>query len=283
MSSKTCEMWYVNGGAVYTSRINVSLYLIERLIRAPDEHHPTCKRCEKASYTCEGYLDRNFIIFDSTIKHENATQSYKSNKTSDTQSDTSEVITDFNSLTPRSTSTKLTVFNGAGSPVSEMPLLLSPIVDREELYTSFMYKYFYRGATARLKLFDTPGADIKAQNSLAALSSGALATSFFGFKTGTHAIMMDGYRQYGVALTKLNHALSHRSPKDDCDVLAAIVMLCLYEVYQFHHFLPMERLIFIVHDACEYHRMDQPCLGSWCYVQTTRPRDMFSDSVPHIF
>lgn len=249
----------------------------------PDEQHPTCKRCEKASYVCEGYLDRNFIVFDSTIKHENATQSYKSAKDSDTQNAASEVLTDFNSLTPNPDSTELTISGRTASPVPGLPLLVSLTVDRAELYASFLYKYFYRGITIRLLLFNAPGADIKIQSSLVALSSGALSTSFFGFKTGTQAIVIDGHRQYCVALFQLNQALSHRSPKDDCDVLAAIVLLCLYEVFSQPSGPLQWNADFIVYDAREYHGLDQSCFRSRRHVQMARPRDMFSGSLSHLF
>ena len=242
---KTCRRRRVKCGMSVLARIT-SFRLIPRdchhTNHMADEHHPLCKRCEKAGYTCEGYQDRNFIIFDNTIKHENAIQSYKTipklSSTKSTSSATnsvtnSESARDSSSVTPDSVSADLVKFDKYSLPWICNPRLESPSLDRKELYHSFMWKYFYRGAESRMKLFRVPGADLNVRSSLAYMSSQALSTSFFGFKTGSQDIMIEGQKLYGSALLHLNYALSHRSPKNDCDVLAAIVMLCLFEVRLF--------------------------------------------------
>ena len=188
------------------------------LILLPDEGQPTCVRCRKSGFTCEGYVGTNFIHFDPSAQRED---SKHSSGLDDVKGDPSNPSSSSNI----SWSSEVAPRDPPGIPAS---LSLQPFSER--IYLAFAHRYLLRGSDSHFAVLHIADLGIKDRTLLTDASFSALATSFYGFKHSQRSIMREGQRRYGVALRDLNRALAAQSIAASIDILGAVVALSLFEV-----------------------------------------------------
>lgn len=201
-----------------------------------DEGQPTCARCQKSGFACDGYVGRNFIHFEPSAKYEGAQSS------SETFFDVEEPYSSRNALVKH--------------PAVPISLSLQPF--REDIYLAFAHRYLLRGSDSHFTVLHTADLKIKGKTythfiapyaaslkvegttQLTDASFSALATSFYGFKHGEASIMQEGRKRYGLALRDLNLALTTRSTKPSIDLLGSVVALSLFEVSVLGNSIPSD-------------------------------------------
>jgi hypothetical protein len=180
-----------------------------------DQAQPTCARCQKSGFACDGYPGRNFIQFDSSIKHKNAIQSYKFRLAPSSKNGESLVL----GFDP----------NPAFSLIPQSPSIL-PM--RDSFYFNYSAYYLLKGIDGPLTV---PLPQVLQQGDISPLvksSISALVTTCFGFRNGQASIVQDGQSIYGVVLRDLNAAIIKQGSQPDFNILIVVVVLCMVEVSQ---------------------------------------------------
>jgi hypothetical protein len=172
-----------------------------------DERHPTCERCEKGSFDCEGYTQEHRFVDEvaRTIRHAQKVSAKQKSQ-------------------PAAGSRDLTPYSSKGQGL-RLNMSLTGLQDNT--FISFLLSNIFAGMVWSPWMLNQAKniTSVTAQNCILALGK-----VYFGRMHRRQDIISQGFVIYGDALKSLNHDLEDEENACSLSVLTSAMTLQIYEV-----------------------------------------------------
>lgn len=208
-----------------------------------DETRPTCQRCEKAGFKCDG--PQSIVFVQGKIVKSRRSQKLKS-KAADPPVTTVWKRQEVEESTSESPEYRF-----------DLPEI-RPKFNDKEICICYARRHLLPNGPIDLGLQELQPSDIVTDNYAAKGASGPLfvqaalsfATLFFGAQHHQSGILTEGYAIHGVALKRLNQALSQPERRMHDDVIVSVILLAMLELFMptgprnwLKHMLGLEQLL----------------------------------------